>query len=357
MDTLFRSLQSRLGWHVKLISSKVNAIISPNYYQSKLMSRIKCGVIGVGYLGRFHAQKYQLLTDQADLIAICDVNANACEAISQELRVPAYLDYHSLLGKVDAVSIAATTNEHYTIAKFCLQNGIHVLLEKPMTETVAQARELIDLAKQYNVKLQIGHLERFNAARLALDDHLDHPLFIESQRLAPFNPRGTDVNVILDLMIHDIDIIQSIVNSPIKNIDAQGAPVLTKSIDIANARISFENHCVANVTASRISFKTERKTRIFQPNTYISIDYQNKQFAVFQKGEGEMFPGIPEITRHQSVFDKGDALLEEIKAFLQCIQDDTTPLVTGLDGCEALETAEKITSLINNNLLVRNAAN
>lgn len=321
------------------------------------MNRIKCAVIGVGYLGRFHAQKYKLLTEQAELVAVCDVNTDACEAVSQELKVPAYLDYCDLVGKVDAVSIAATTNVHYTIAKFCLQNGIHVLLEKPMTETVAQAKELIELAQQNNLKFQIGHLERFNAARLALDSHLDNPLFIESHRLAPFNPRGTDVNVILDLMIHDIDIIQSIVNSPIKSIDAHGAPVLTKSIDIANARITFENHCVANVTASRISFKTDRKTRIFQANSYISIDYQNKQFAVFEKGEGEMFPGIPEITQHQSIFDKGDALLEEIKAFLHCIQDDTTPLVTGMEGCAALETAEKITSLINNNLLVRNGAN
>lgn len=314
-------------------------------------------MIGVGYLGRFHAQKYKLLAEQAELVAVCDVNTDACEAVSQELQVPAFLDYRDLVGKVEAVSIAATTNVHYTIAKFCLQNGIHVLLEKPMTETVEQAKELIELAQQNNLKFQIGHLERFNAARLALEGHLDNPLFIESHRLAPFNPRGTDVNVILDLMIHDIDIIQSIVNSPIRSIDAHGAPVLTKSIDIANARITFENHCVANVTASRISFKSERKTRIFQANSYISIDYQNKQFAVFEKGEGEMFPGIPEITQHQSIFDKGDALLEEIRAFLHCIGDNTAPLVTGVEGCAALETAEKITSLINNNLLVRNGAN
>ncbi|WP_133127294.1 Gfo/Idh/MocA family protein [Legionella nagasakiensis] len=319
------------------------------------MSKIKCAVIGVGYLGRFHAQKYHSLKDDAELLAVCDVNPDACEAVSKELNVPAYLNYRDLFGQVEAVSIAATTNTHYDIAKDCLEHGIHVLLEKPMTETVAQAKELIALASRQKVKLQIGHLERFNAARLALDAHLDQPLFIESQRLAPFNPRGTDVNVILDLMIHDIDIIQTIVRSPIKNIEAQGAPVLTKSIDIANARITFENHCVANVTASRISFKTERKTRIFQKNSYISIDYQNKQFAVFQKGEGEMFPGIPEITRHQSAFEKGDALMEEIKAFIQCIQQDGNPLVTGEEGCAALSTAEKITSLINNNLIARHA--
>ena len=316
------------------------------------MQKIKCAVIGVGYLGRFHAQKYQLLKN-ADLVAVCDVNTEACEQVSRELNVAAYFDHHDLFGKVDAVSIAATTNEHYAIAKDCLKHGIHVLIEKPITETVAQAEELITLAAQHNVKLQVGHLERFNSARLALEDHLDKPLFIESHRLAPYNPRGTDVNVILDLMIHDIDIIQTIVHSPIVRIDAQGAPVLSKSIDIANARITFENHCVANVTASRISFKTERKTRIFQLNSYISIDYHNKQFAVFKKGEGEMFPGIPDITQHQSVFEKGDALLEEIKAFLRCIEENSTPLVTGEEGCAALATAAKISALIDSNLLSR----
>ncbi|WP_045107482.1 Gfo/Idh/MocA family protein [Legionella hackeliae] len=318
------------------------------------MNKVRCAVIGVGYLGRFHAQKYQMLPN-VDLVAICDVNKEACEKVSHELNVPAFLDYRDLFGKVDAVSIAATTNKHYDIAKELLTQGIHVLIEKPITETVAQANELIALAKKHQAKLQVGHLERFNAARLALDDHLEHPLFIESQRLAPFNPRGTDVNVILDLMIHDIDLIQAIVKSPIIHIDAQGAPILSKSIDIANARLTFENHCVANVTASRISFKTERSMRIFQPNSYISIDYHNKQFAVFQKGDGEMFPGIPEITRHQSVFEKGDALMEEIKAFLLCIENDTTPLVTGEEGRDALEVAAKITALIDKNLSLRNA--
>ena len=314
------------------------------------MPKIKCAVIGVGYLGRFHAQKYQLL-DNAELIAVCDVNIDACENVARELNVAAYFDYRDLFGKVDAVSIAATTNAHYDIARAFLSQGIHVLIEKPITETVSQAEQLIALATEHHAKLQVGHLERFNSARLALDAYLQTPLFIESHRLAPFNPRGTDVNVILDLMIHDIDIIQTIVHSPIKHIEAQGTPVLSKSIDIANARITFENHCVANITASRISFKTERKTRIFQANAYISIDYHNKQFAIFQKGEGEMFPGIPDITRHESVFEKGDALLEEIKAFIECIERDTTPLVTGQEGCDALATAAKITSLIDNHLI------
>lgn len=316
---------------------------------------IRCAVIGVGYLGRFHAQKYQLL-DNAELVAVCDVHPTTAAAVGQELGVPYTIDYRTLFGKVDAVSIAATTKQHYQIAKNCLEQGIHVLLEKPMTETIEQATALIALAQQNQCKLQIGHMERFNAARLALDNHLDNPLFIESHRLAPYKPRGADVNVVLDLMIHDIDIIQSIVNSPITNIDAQGAPVLSPSIDIANARIRFSNHCVANVTASRISYKSERKTRIFQANTYISIDFQNKKFAVFEKGTGEMFPGIPEILRHESTFENGDALLEEIRSFLTCIEQDRKPLVSGQEGRAALETADQITRFINQELTIREQA-
>ena len=318
------------------------------------MQKIRCAVIGVGYLGRFHAQKYQLL-ENVTLVGVCDSNTLACNAVSKELGVPAFFDYRDLFGLVDAVSIAVTTKAHYAIAKDFLKQGIHVLIEKPITETVAQADELIALAAAHHVKLQVGHLERFNSARLALEAYLDKPLFIESQRLAPYNPRGADVNVILDLMIHDIDIIQTMVHSPIKHLDAQGAPILSKSIDIANVRITFENNCVANLTASRISFKTERKTRIFQENTYISIDYHEKQLAVFQKGAGEMFPGIPDITRHQSVFEKGDALLEEIKAFVLCIIQNSEPLVTGEEGRSALATAEKITALIDTNLTSRYA--
>jgi len=318
------------------------------------MNPIRCAVIGAGYLGRFHAQKIQFLK-QATLVAICDLNADVCEAASQEFEVPSYQTHRELFGKVDAVCIAATTNAHYAIAKDCLKAGLHVLIEKPITETVEQAEELIALARKHQVKLQVGHMERFNAARLALDEYLNTPLFIESNRLAPFNPRGTDVNVVLDLMIHDIDLIQTMVRSPIKSIDAHGAPVLSQSIDIANARITFKNHCVANVTASRVSFKTERKTRIFQQNSYISIDYHNKQLAVFTKGEGEMFPGIPDVKRHQSVFDKGDALLEEITAFVNCIINDTTPLVTGEEGREALSTAAQISDMIQHNLMTRHA--
>lgn len=313
------------------------------------MNKIACAVIGVGYLGRFHAQKYCALPD-AELIAVCDINPDICDAVSHELSVPACYDYRELFGKVQAVSIAATTQQHFQIAADCIEQGIHVLIEKPFTETVQQADALMQLNQSKQVKIQVGHLERFNSARMALDPYLDKPLFIEAQRLAPFTPRGSDVNVILDVMIHDIDLVQTMINSPIIAIDAHGAPVLTSEIDIANARIRYANGSVANVSASRVSFKTVRKARIFQANSYISLDYQHKQFAVFHKGTEEMFPGIPNILREEHVFEKGDALLEEIKAFLTCIKNDTAPLVSALDGRNALATAAQITKLIHENI-------
>lgn len=320
------------------------------------MNKIRCAVIGVGYLGRFHAQKYQCVP-HAELVAVCDVNKEAAHKAGLELNVPAYTDYHELFGKVDAVSIAATTSMHYELAKAFLKQGIHVLLEKPITETTAQAEELIHLAKMHHAKLQVGHLERFNSARLALDAYLNNPLFIEAERLAPFTPRGADVNVVLDLMIHDIDLIQNMLKSPIVSILAQGTSVLTQTIDIAHVRLTFANHCVANLTASRVSANASRKTKIFQEDCFLSIDYQNKHFSVSKKGTGELFPGIPDLVHEQQELEQGDALLEEIKAFLKCIEEDTTPLVTGEDGLMALLTAEQITSLIHSNLLERHAKN
>lgn len=313
------------------------------------MSKIRCAVIGVGYLGRFHAQKYNLL-ENATLVGVSDINKSACDAVAKELQVPGFNDYRDLLDKVDAVSIATTTSAHYDIAKEFLKKGVHCLIEKPITRTKQEADELISIAKKTKAKIQVGHLERFNAAHLALTQHLDNPLYIDSQRLAPFNPRGADVNVILDLMIHDIDIIQNIVKSPIIKIDAQGSPVLSSNIDIANARITFANQCIANITASRVSFNTARKTHIFQANSYISLDYNLKKLGVFTKGDGEMFPGIANICQNETQFDNSDALLTQINAFLDAIQNDSEPLVTGEDGANALDTAAKISEQINHNL-------
>ena len=313
------------------------------------MKPLNCAVIGVGYLGRFHAQKYQKISG-ARLVGVCDVNAATSKSVGDELNVPAYTNHRELFGLVDAVSIVVCTKEHYLIAREFMEHGINVLIEKPITETVEQARDLISISEKMGVKCQIGHLERFNAARLAIGPYLNKPLFIDAHRLAPFTPRGADVNVILDLMIHDIDLIQTMVRSPIKHIEAHGGVVLSRDIDIANARLTFENNCVANVSASRVSFKKERKTRIFQANSYIVVDDQAQSFSVFTKGSGEMFPGISNVEQNHSTFETRDALLEEITAFVSCVSHNTTPLVTAADGCAALVTAEKITALIHQNL-------
>ena len=309
------------------------------------MQKLKIAVVGVGYLGKFHAQKYAQLPE-SELVAVCDSNAEVAQTIADEHGVAVYTDYNELLGKVDAVSIVVPTQKHYEVAKVFLENGVHVLLEKPITSTVEQARELVQIADKNNLVFQIGHLERFNPAVMALEDVLKEAQFIESHRIAPFNPRGADVNVILDLMIHDIDIILDFVRSPVKSIQANGVPVLSNDIDVANARIQFENGCVANVTASRVSMKSERKMRIFQPDAYITIDFQNKKLGVHRKGEGEMFPGIAEIDSLEREFEQGDALLTESAAFLKSINEKSRPVVSGDDGMRALETATEITRLL-----------
>lgn len=309
------------------------------------MSKIKAAVVGVGYLGKFHAEKYATLP-HSELIAVCDTNTAQREAIAKQFNAESVADYHDLIGKVDAVSIAVPTQLHHKVGLFFLNNGVHVLIEKPIATTIQEADELIAAAKQNNVLLQVGHLERFNNAVKAVEPDLSNPRFIESLRLAPFKLRGTDVSVILDLMIHDIDIIQSIVKSNIANIAANGASVLSDSIDIANARIEFENGCVANVTASRVSLKTERKLRIFQHDGYIGMDLDSKKISVHRKGDKEMLPGIPEIISKEHAFDKGDALKDQIAAFVDSVQNQTAPVVSGEDGKRALETALAITSIV-----------
>lgn len=309
------------------------------------MKKIKSAVIGAGYLGKFHAEKYASLPD-SELIAVVDVNQQAAEEIAQKHQTKALTDYRQLLGQVDAVSIVVPTTLHHQVALDFINHGTHVLVEKPITVTVEEADELIAAAKANNVLLQVGHLERFNPAVMGLDHLPDKPLFIESHRLSPFNPRANDVSVVLDLMIHDIDIILALVDSEIERLDASGTPVLTKGIDIANARIVFKNGCVANVTASRVSMKMERKMRMFRPSCYVSVDFQNRVLTQHQIGDKEMFPGIPDIKTNKSTFENGDALLEEIKSFLQCIKMGEAPLVSGESGKRALQVAIQISQLI-----------
>lgn len=309
------------------------------------MNKLKCAVIGTGYLGKFHAEKYAALPD-CELVAVVDTNQEAAREVAEKNQTKSLTDYQSLLGEVDAVSVVVPTSLHHTVSKDFLNSGSHVLVEKPITVTVAEADELIDIAKAKKLILQVGHLERFNPAILGLDNIKEKPIFIETDRLSPFNPRANDVSVVLDLMIHDIDIILAIVDSEVERIDASGTAVLTKGTDIANARISFKNGCVANVTASRISMKMERKMRMFRPDAYISVDFQNRVLTQHRTGSKEMFPGIPEIVTEESVFENGDALFEEIKHFVNCIQNNENPLVSGEAGRKALVTAIEITNLL-----------
>jgi len=303
-----------------------------------LMKKLRTAVVGVGYLGQFHAEKYAQLPN-AELVAVVDADRQRADEIAAKLGSRGVTDYRQILDEVDAVSIVVPTQYHFEVARAFLERGVHVLLEKPITTTLAEADELIRIARERQAVFQVGHLERFNPVVMALDGILTRPGFIESVRIAPFKPRGTDVNVVLDLMIHDIDIIQNIVGSPVKQINSIGAPVFTDEEDIANARIQFMNGCVANVTASRISLKSERRMRIFQPDSYISVDFQNKKLAVFRKGDGEMFPGVPNVQMEEKSFEQGDALKSEIESFLDAVVSGKPPVVTGEDGRRALETA------------------
>jgi len=309
---------------------------------------INVAVIGVGYLGQFHAQKYNALPN-AHLVAVCDVDIERAKCIAKESNVQAISDYKTLVGQVDAVSIVTPTPYHCEIGEFFLSNGVHVLMEKPITTTIEEADKLIAMAAAKNLVLQTGHLERFNNAVTAVRPYLNKPRFIESTRLAPFKLRGTDVNVILDLMIHDIDLIQSMVDAEIEHIDASGSVVLSSSIDIANARIKFTNGCVANVTASRISQRPERSLRIFQENNYLVIDLNHKRIAMHKKSDIDIHPGIPRMSRETFRFEKGDALLAQIQSFLECIETGKAPEVCGLAGKKALETAIRITDIVNKN--------
>jgi predicted dehydrogenase len=306
---------------------------------------MRTAVIGVGYLGRFHAQKYASLKN-SELVGVADPVAAARDTVSAELGVTAYADYRELLGRVDAVSIVTPTPYHFAVAKEFLEAGAHVLVEKPMTTTVEEGVGLIDAARRAQRILQVGHLERFNAAVQALQPILTVPRFIESARLAPFKHRGTDVDVVLDLMIHDIDLILSIVRSPVVAVDAIGTSVFSKEIDIANARLRFANGCVANATASRVSFKTERRLRMFQDDAYVSVDLHQKVLTVIRKGAGVGADGMPQVAIDETTYEQGDALKAEIEAFLEAAATGCAPPVTGEDGLLALRTAVSITEQV-----------
>jgi len=297
-------------------------------------------------LGSFHAQKFAAI-DTARLVAVVDIDERAAAAAAEACGCRALTDYRQVMDQVEAVSIAVPTRRHFEIARAFLDAGIHVLLEKPIASTVEEARSLVELARKRGVVFQIGHLERFNPAFVDLGDFELNPLFIESHRVAPFKLRGTDVDVVLDLMIHDIDLILGMVKSPVSSLAASGTSVLSDELDIVNARLEFENGCVANVTSSRVSLKSERRMRIFQPEAYISIDFQNSGLAIHRLGDEEMFPGVPEILREESSFeDDHDPLMREIEAFVASVREGAPVVVSGEDGARALEIAMRIRDMV-----------
>jgi len=324
------------------------------------MEKVKIGVAGVGHLGKFHTKLLGEIGN-CELTGIYDLDYEKAKTVAEEFKTKAYQSLDELISSVSAVSIAATTSSQYKIAKECLEKNIHCFIEKPITATIEEAEELLEIAGKNFLKIQVGHVERFNPALLAVEKYLDNPLFVQSDRLASFNPRGSDVAVVLDLMIHDIDIILSLVKSRVCKVDASGIAVVSDSIDIANARIEFENGAVANVTASRISQKKMRKMRLFQKDAYISIDFDDGKSEVMHlvphdkdvdgpyMSLGDLGVGEKrkKIIYQQPEKLKVNALKFELELFVKAIAEDTMTAVTGEDALRALKVAELIIFKIN----------
>jgi len=314
------------------------------------MNKTKVGVIGVGYLGKHHAAKYAAMVD-VELVGVVDVSLARAKEIAELHGVRAFDDFHALLPLVDAVSIVVPTMRHFEVANACLDYGVDILLEKPMTSTLDEADALVTKAELCNRIVQVGHIEQFNPAVLAMEQYLTTPVFIEAQRIHSFNPRGADVDVVLDLMIHDLDIIQSIVPSPVKHIHAVGIPVITGSSDIASVRIIFENGCTANLTVSRISKTNVRKLRIFQPKSYISVDYGKKEIFVIEHLVERGPDGLPKEATHHFTFADKDALETELRAFILNVKHRTSPKIGAVEGRRAMKIAHHIIDQMKNYIL------
>ncbi len=327
------------------------------------MEKLKIGVIGAGHLGKLHIKMFKQI-ESCDLVGIFDLDPDQLKIASEEFKVKSYEDLDKLLNEVNAISIAATTSAHYVLAKKCLEKNLHVFVEKPITATIPEAEELVKLSNQKKLNLQIGHIERFNPALISLEKYILQPRFIQTDRLAQFNPRGTDVAVVLDLMIHDIDIILSLVKSEVKKVDASGVAVVSDTLDIANARLEFENGAVANVTASRISQKKMRKMRIFQRDSYVSLDFHlgvseifrlspleensSQASSFFEIGVGDR---KKRIIYDQPEIKEINALKYELELFVNSVLKNEKPVVTGEDGLRALKVAEIIIKKIEDSKL------
>jgi predicted dehydrogenase len=299
---------------------------------------IKAGVIGVGYLGKHHARIYNE-TPGVKLVGVSDIDRNLGMKIANNLGVSFFESPTELLEETNVVSVSTPTATHYRLAKKALLSGIHILMEKPITERPEEAEELIDLSKQKGLILQVGHIERFNPAIIAVSSLIKEPMFVEAQRIAIYNERGTDVAVVLDLMVHDIDIVLAFLHSDVKKIEAIGVPILSEEYDIANARLEFKNGAIASLTTSRVSYKKERKIRFFQRDMYISVDYLSHQADVWRRME---INGKPCVKKEELEIIPKEPLRAEIESFVRCVRSGDSPVVNGEDGKRAIQLAYRI---------------
>jgi predicted dehydrogenase len=295
------------------------------------MDKVKVGIVGVGHLGSIHAKVYSKL-DNVELVGVCDCNLERALEIGKKYHTRSFADFEDLFGKVDAASIVVPTSLHYNVAKEFLNNGIHVLIEKPITKTISEADELISIAQKKGLIIQVGHVERFNAAVLALEHYLKKPKFLECQRLGPFHKRVEDVGVVLDLMIHDIDIVLGLIKQEVVNIEAVGLSTMSDHEDVANVRLIFEDGTIADITASRVTKDVVRKIRIFQEDSYISLDYVNQEVTLFKKTG-------PKIKKEKVKIKKTEPLKEELCSFIDCVRNGSRPVVSGVEGKRALAVA------------------
>jgi predicted dehydrogenase len=310
-----------------------------------MAEQIRAAVVGAGYFGRFHASHYAK-NPRAKLVAVVDADEARARAVAEEFGAEPVTDYRQIVGKVDAASIAVSTPAHTLVARDLIDAGLHVLIEKPITDSVGSAEAITALAAKRGTVLQVGHIERYSAAYRTISEMVDVPLYLESYRIAPWKARGIEVDVILDLMIHDIDMIMGLVGSPVVKVDAVGTPVLGSKIDIANARINFESGCVATVTASRVSYKIERRLRVFAQSQYLNCDLgERKIFGYHLKGD-PMTEGLRAIGTETHEIPQEDSLGNEIDAFLDCIVNGSKPFVDGHAGAEALRVAMMINESI-----------